>query len=309
MIATASRPNILTALSVSVERSIRDSSGADAMQVIVDSSPAEWLSQVQPLLRRAEAENNLLLGLSAQAVSDPTRFGQGLTLARVIDGESVVGAAMVNSYNLVLARQSESALEALAAYLADSHIVFPGVVGPDDVPERFLAHWSDLTGIAAILRQSQRIHECRRVEPLPDAAGCLRAPRAFEIPTVAEWRVAFHEAVGAAATDDDPAGAIRRMMERGEVVVWDAGDEIVSCAATVRRTPRGAVVAFVYTPPEQRGRGYATSCVAELTRSNLAAGAEFCCLYTDLANPTSNAIYARIGYRRVCNSAWWQVDR
>ena len=55
-------------------------------------------------------------------------------------------------------------------------------------------------------------------------------------------------------------------------------------------------VGYVYTPPEERGRGYATGLVAELTREALASGRRSAFLYTDLANPTSNAIYARIGY-------------
>ena len=52
----------------------------------------------------------------------------------------------------------------------------------------------------------------------------------------------------------------------------------------------------VYTPPEHRGRGYATSCVAALSARLLAEGRRFCFLFTDAANPTSNAIYQRIGY-------------
>jgi predicted GNAT family acetyltransferase len=59
----------------------------------------------------------------------------------------------------------------------------------------------------------------------------------------------------------------------------------------------------VYTPPGRRGRGYATALVAALSAELLAAGRRFCFLYTDLANPTSNRIYQRIGYERVCDSA------
>ena len=55
----------------------------------------------------------------------------------------------------------------------------------------------------------------------------------------------------------------------------------------------------MYTPPEARGRGYASALVAELTAALLASGRSFCCLFTDLANPTSNRIYERIGYRPV----------
>jgi len=41
--------------------------------------------------------------------------------------------------------------------------------------------------------------------------------------------------------------------------------------------------------------------VATLTRDLLARGNRHCCLYTDLANPTSNSIYQRIGYRPLCD--------
>ena len=64
----------------------------------------------------------------------------------------------------------------------------------------------------------------------------------------------------------------------------------------------GITVNLVYTPPELRGRGYASACVAALSQQLLDAGWEFCTLYTDLANPTSNSIYQRIGYRPVCDS-------
>jgi predicted GNAT family acetyltransferase len=68
-------------------------------------------------------------------------------------------------------------------------------------------------------------------------------------------------------------------------------------------TPNGIRVGPVYTPPGLRGRGYATALVAELSQTLLDAGRSFVFLYTDLANPTSNAIYERIGYVKLCESA------
>jgi hypothetical protein len=58
----------------------------------------------------------------------------------------------------------------------------------------------------------------------------------------------------------------------------------------------------VYTPPELRGRGYASALTAHVSAEQLAAGRSFCFLYTDLANPTSNRIYVALGYERVCDS-------
>jgi predicted GNAT family acetyltransferase len=58
----------------------------------------------------------------------------------------------------------------------------------------------------------------------------------------------------------------------------------------------------VYTPPEHRGHGYGSAVTAAASQIALDRGKRFCFLYTDLANPTSNAIYTRIGYRPVCDS-------
>jgi predicted GNAT family acetyltransferase len=60
-----------------------------------------------------------------------------------------------------------------------------------------------------------------------------------------------------------------------------------------------ARVAPVYTPPEHRGRGYAAAVTAEVSAAARRAGADEVLLFTDLANPTSNGVYTRIGYRPV----------
>ncbi len=63
----------------------------------------------------------------------------------------------------------------------------------------------------------------------------------------------------------------------------------------------------VYTPPDRRGRGYASAVVAGVSRSALDAGHR-CILYTDLENPTSNAIYRAIGYRAVAEALQYRFD-
>ena len=65
------------------------------------------------------------------------------------------------------------------------------------------------------------------------------------------------------------------------------------------KTANGVRLNLVYTPPGLRSRGYARACVWALTEQLLAQGNMFCCLYANLANPISNRIYERIGYRPV----------
>lgn len=63
----------------------------------------------------------------------------------------------------------------------------------------------------------------------------------------------------------------------------------------------GRRINLVYTLPDLRRRGHATAAVAALTKRMLDSGGRYCCLYSDLANPTSNSVYRRIGYRPVCD--------
>jgi predicted GNAT family acetyltransferase len=76
----------------------------------------------------------------------------------------------------------------------------------------------------------------------------------------------------------------------------------VSMAGYTREMQTVIGVAFVYTPPHFRGRGYASSCVAQLSQMALDNGFTKYVLYTDLANPTSNSIYQKIGYEPICDS-------
>jgi predicted GNAT family acetyltransferase len=96
---------------------------------------------------------------------------------------------------------------------------------------------------------------------------------------------------------------------KDDIAFWKNRDgEIVSMAGSSRGTPNGATIAYVYTPTELRRRGYASRVVGHLSRHFLDAGKSFCCLYTDLANPTSNSIYAQLGYAVVGESSHWVFD-
>ena len=91
------------------------------------------------------------------------------------------------------------------------------------------------------------------------------------------------------------------------LVIWEH-DGPVSLAGYAGPTPNGIRVGPVYTPPHLRGHGYASALTAALTGRLLDEGRRYCFLFTDLANPTSNSIYQRIGYRRVGDVSRWAFD-
>jgi uncharacterized protein len=177
-----------------------------------------------------------------------------------------------------------------------SHII--GAVGQI---ESIADEWARRNGRAARLAMRQRAYRLVGVEPLPHVSGRLRVATPSDVDLVTAWITAFEaEALGSVASVVSSSARViaERRVAAGEVFLW-CDPEPRTMAGSARPTKRAVAVNAVYTPPESRRRGYATACVAEVSRLLLRRGFELCVLYTDLDNPTSNAIYTRIGYRSV----------
>jgi predicted GNAT family acetyltransferase len=131
------------------------------------------------------------------------------------------------------------------------------------------------------------------------ASGSLRVATESDIDLIARWLFDFDQEALGGGGDRAGAGeaASKRVQERS-LYLWEDGQP-TCLAGKARPTMNGITINAVYTPPELRGRGYATSCVAALSQLLLDSGRKFCTLFTDLANPTSNSIYQKIGYAPV----------
>jgi uncharacterized protein len=99
---------------------------------------------------------------------------------------------------------------------------------------------------------------------------------------------------------------VKRIAE-GSLYVWDDGG-LAAMAGKSRPTRFGCAVGLVYTPPERRKQGYASALVAALSQALLDEGFQYCSLFTDLANPTSNHIYQIIGYQPVADFDHYVID-
>jgi uncharacterized protein len=211
-------------------------------------------------------------------------------------------------HNVILSRfDSLDVIDVVAGALHEVGEELPGAVGPCEVVARFAGTWANLAGTSARLGIRQRVHAAPAVRRLERAPGGMRKAGPEDIPIVLQWLQAFFEEALGEASHVEEVEAMYQRREAdpdGAWLIWDDGGP-VSLAAYGNPTPHGTRIGPVYTPPEHRGRGYATSLVAELTADRLVAGHTFCFLFTDLANPTSNAIYARIGYEPVADWDQW----
>ena len=115
-----------------------------------------------------------------------------------------------------------------------------------------------------------------------------------------EWVWGFIQDAGLEGTAEGAREIAELRIADRDLFIWEDGGP-VSTVTKTRHSTHGIVVSLVYTPPAHRNRGYASAAVAALSQQLLDAGWEFCSLFTDLANPTSNSIYQRIGYRPVAD--------
>lgn len=105
----------------------------------------------------------------------------------------------------------------------------------------------------------------------------------------------YEEALQEEKTDEEINEKFRAYLQRGYYVLERQG-KIVSQAVIGRDLIKGQCISGVYTPKEERGKGYAYNLVYELSKKCLDEGAEYCVLYTDAENPISNHVYEKIGY-------------
>jgi hypothetical protein len=279
------------------------------VEVVKLDDAAVFLAEAEPLLLADEARHNLILGIAGTIRDAPDHYPtRSLWLVRD-DGEVVAAALRTSPYNLILAGpRSEEALAALTTGIAED---LPGVVGAEPEAMGFADLWSRQTGLQARTNMRQGIYALERVVPPPAVPGAARVGTTDDRELALRWWIDFSEETfhdGGPGRDRAEATLDHRLFSPSAgIMLWEDGGEPVSLAAWGGPTPNGIRIGPVYTPPELRGRGYATALTAELSQrlldGRLFRGRRFCFLYTDLANPTSNAIYERIGYHRVAESA------
>jgi predicted GNAT family acetyltransferase len=255
-------------------------------------------------LESNEAANSLMLGLCERLVAHPEQFKAAPCLATVSHGQGLVLAALMTPpHKLVVyghrGDQREGARALVRSLLRGSWEV-PGTLGSGGAAAAVAEAWAEGTGSRFSREQQLRVYELREVlVPVPEQ-GRLRLATENDLALVAGWHYGFHHEIFGRTDKEQARQSAQSRVQAGDIFLWEDGRG-VSMAMKNRPTRHGISVSLVYTPPELRGRGYATACVGELSRLLLDTDWAFCALFADLANPTSNHIYERIGYRPVCD--------
>lgn len=273
----------------------------------------EFYPRVEAFLLEHEAEHNLILGLSSMLKRTDTY--RDPYLVSVENGSGIVAVALrTPPFNLTLSEiKDEGAIRLIAE---DVYATYgrdlPGVSGKKAVSKTFATLWSSIAEVIPRLNTELRIFRLEKVKPVRNVSGEYRHATLNEYDILVDWWLAFTaEAMEATSREDAEARIESRLEADGSLtglrLWWDEGKP-VSFAGYTGPTPNGIRVGPVYTPPELRGRGYASACVAALSQELLDSGRKFTFLFTDLSNPTSNHIYQMIGYEPVADVDEYRFD-
>ena len=274
------------------------------MRLINYRDAGSFLKRTRTALEVREEENGLMLGLCLRLNQSTRPVKQAPYFAAVEDAEGLAGAAMMTPpYKLIVYTDREdcdAAMEVIAANLREQDWPVPGILGLPHAVEALARAWQSVSGARARESMRQRFYVLTQVRQSASPGGTLRVAAEADIDWVVRWARRFHEEVFGEAHLEDALEVVTRRIQAGDIYVWEDGRP-VSIAARSRPTPNGMTVNLVYTPPKYRRQGYATACVAAVSHRQLDSGKRFCTLSADLANPTSNSIYQKIGYRPVCD--------
>lgn len=187
--------------------------------------------------------------------------------------------------------------DALAARLVALGHSVPSASADDATAIAFAEAWQRHTGATPSVRVRLCLHRLGTlVPPEPFPAGRGRAVGEGDLEQLMRLCRGFAADVGEAVTIDADSWDRTRFADK-RYTFWEAPDGTPVSMAGANPMVAGLVqVDPVYTPAPLRGRGYAGAVTAEVSRAALAAGAEDVVLFTDVANPTSNALYRRLGY-------------
>src|SRR6202044_1661851 len=273
------------------------------LKVLFSEDPGFVIRRADKFLSSEPVLHNLILSIlhSRVAQGDPGRYWIAL------HGEETVGVVVQSplEYPATLTPMEPRAVMVLVDAIAEAGVILPGVNGDAATAASFAGQWSERCKSAAAPFQGTRLYEFLGVGEVPRTEGHLRKAGLKDRSLMILWTRAFQHEIGESA--DDTELRVDRGLAAGQLWLWDRNGETVSMAVA-REAVDGVVrLSGVYTPPEKRKHGYAAACVYALSRRLRDAGCR-CILYTDLANPTSNSIYRRIGYRAVAEALRYRFE-
>jgi GNAT superfamily N-acetyltransferase len=260
----------------------------------------EFRAIAEPVYRRDAIANTIELTLLWAGMFPD----DSLLLSVWNDGRPVGAALQMPPYPLACNGIPLIAMDSVAAEVAGWRPELAAVRGVRSSAAAFADAWHAITGLAGTTSSEERLYRLGTLRPPAGVAGAARLATDDDRGLLVDWVKQFFQETFSHARDD--AAGERFVDTANQVghrfVLWQADGAPVSMA--MLRAPAADVsrIGPVFTPRNRRGRGYGSAVTAAAAELAHSSGTADVVLFADLANPTSNAIYQRIGFEPVVDS-------
>ena len=265
------------------------------MKFTVYTSAADFNKDVLEVLNRHEIQNNIIY----------KNIGDDKLMATVKDDDEnvILTVTRTTPHPMVMYEtdniRNDEAVAFFARSLVERDIDVDFIMTEKELAKSFCEHYGKLTGKDYYNNESLVLYVLEKLNDIAPVCGELRQANADDMFYLPYWLADFVPACNLG--EYNLTGAIEganKNIEKGNSFVW-VDKYPVSLATNTRNTSDCAVISQVYTPPNLRGKGYSTACVWNLSKNLLDDGFKYCALYADCANPASNKVYQKIGYKEM----------
>ncbi|WP_433576470.1 GNAT family N-acetyltransferase [Nocardia brasiliensis] len=265
------------------------------MRIEITTDAAEFRARTESFLLRDPLRHTVITSSVAGHIAG---LASGTSKPRFLslhaDDGAVAGVAVrVQDRDVNLGELPHKGAGEVADALAEVEPDVAGVEGLVADATEFAERWSARFGIGFHQAYRTRLYRLGALR-VPDVPGALRRATESDAELCLEWSEAMY-ADGGMNWQPVESDTIRRRVGAGQLWFWERDGQPVSLAAHQIPVYNWSRIGLVYTPREERGRGYASAVTAGLAQDLRADGLDIC-LFADIANRTAGKIYQAIGF-------------
>lgn len=266
------------------------------LRVVQHDDPATFIAAAEPLLARNPAVRAFVNMWAAGWRDASGADAPSITYAATCSDGNEHALALKREGPLVIENSDATAAGAIAEHLVREGIAVDHVVGERAACEAFAQVWQARLRRGHAIAMHLRHHMLTELSPPPSTPGAMRDGRDDDLPWLVDHSLRFAREAQLPDRPEHVVALVERRHAQRRFRIWDAGAR-VAFAASVDAGGVDGRIGLVYTVREHRRRGYAAALVAAVVREQFAAGRQRLFLTTDVGNATSNAIYARLGFK------------
>ena len=264
--------------------------------------PNEFIKENEKFILEKEWLNNLMAGNYKDAALEG--LNENWLLARVTEGEQTELIMLLRKpWRLLMYSPTNNKSEELYRFAAEEiYKIDPtleGVNTEKEISQIFAKEFCKVAGKTPKVRFEMRILVLDKIKETTLIDDVIfRKATMEDKETLLKYRRMFsEEALHETVSDEELEKKFQRHFSMGYYLLEKDG-KIVATASSNRHLTKGKSIGNVYTPKEERGKGYAYNLVYRISKEFLDSGLEYCVLFTDDSNPISNHVYEKIGYVR-----------